>query len=127
VKDVVLSLAVYPRGWPVLHAGTLARADPDGLHWAGQYGAACAGLITEASFDDPKVDALIAARWSRPRKPIPTRQAKEVPGSRQIRLGATARADRIAERSTRALAVAGDVERQGEGRDIVHLVATAVA
>jgi hypothetical protein len=70
VKDVVLSLAVYPRWVSLFFMQGRGLADPDSLLKGEGNMVRHVQAITEASFDDPRVDALIAAALGAAEQPI---------------------------------------------------------
>ena len=70
VKDVVLSLAVYPRWVSLFFMQGRWLADPDGLLKGEGNMVRHIPAITEASFDDPRIEALIEAALDQAQLPI---------------------------------------------------------
>jgi len=70
VKDVVLSLAVYPRWVSLFFMQGRWLADPDGLLKGDGNMVRHVPAITEASLDDPRLDALIQTALDEARHPI---------------------------------------------------------
>ena len=70
VKDVVLSLAVYPRWVSLFFMQGRWLADPDGLLKGDGNMVRHVPAITEASLDDPRLDALIETALGAAELPI---------------------------------------------------------
>ncbi|WP_395614619.1 hypothetical protein [Allosphingosinicella sp.] len=70
VKDVVLSLAVYPRWVSLFFMQGRWLADPDGLLKGEGNMVRHIPAITEASIDDPRIEALIEAALDQAPLPI---------------------------------------------------------
>src|SRR5205085_3545100 len=70
VKDVVLSLAVYPRWVSLFFMQGRWLADPDGLLKGDGNMVRHVPAITEASLDDPRLDALIETALGAAERPI---------------------------------------------------------
>ena len=70
VKDVVLSLAVYPRWVSLFFMQGRWLDDPQGLLKGGGNRVRHVPAITEASFDDPRIDALIEQALDKADRPI---------------------------------------------------------
>jgi hypothetical protein len=70
VKDVVLSLAVYPRWVSLFFMQGRWLADPDNLLKGDGNMVRHVPAITEASFDDPRFDALIETALGAAQQPI---------------------------------------------------------
>lgn len=70
VRDVVFSLAVYPRWVSLFFMQGRWLADPHGLLKGDGNMVRHIPAVTEASFDDPRVDALIETALDEARQPI---------------------------------------------------------
>ncbi len=70
VKDVILSLAVYPRWVSLFFMQGRWLDDPDGLLRGEGNQVRHVPAVSEASFDDPGVDALIAQALATADRPI---------------------------------------------------------
>jgi len=70
VEDVVLSLAVYPRWVSLFFMQGRWLADPDGLLKGEGNRVRHVPAITEASLDDPRIDALIDTALDQAQRPI---------------------------------------------------------
>ena len=70
VKDVVLSLAVYPRWVSLFFMQGRWLDDPHGLLKGGGNMVRHVPAISEASLDDPRIDALIGAALNAAERPI---------------------------------------------------------
>ncbi len=70
VKDVVLSLAAYPRWVSLFFMQGRWLKDPHGLLQGGGNMVRHIQAITEASFDDPRIDALIETALDQAQLPI---------------------------------------------------------
>lgn len=72
VKDIVMSLAVYPRWVSLFFMQGRWLEDPHGLLKGEGRQIRHVPAITEASFDDPRIDALIEAALGTADHPIDT-------------------------------------------------------
>ena len=70
VKDVILSLAVYPRWVSLFFMQGRWLDDPHGLLKGGGNQVRHVPAITPASFDDPRIDALIEEALDKADRPI---------------------------------------------------------
>jgi hypothetical protein len=70
VKDVVMSLAVYPRWVSLFFMNGPLLEDPHGLLKGGGTMVRHVPAISEASFDDPRIDALIEEALDKAGRPI---------------------------------------------------------
>jgi hypothetical protein len=70
VKDVVMSLAVYPRWVSLFFMNGPFLEDPHGLLKGGGTMVRHVPAISEASFDDPRIDALIEEALDKAGRPI---------------------------------------------------------
>jgi hypothetical protein len=70
VKDIVMSLAVYPRWVSLFFMNGPLLDDPHGLLKGSGTMVRHVPAITEASFDDPRIDALIEEALDKAQRPI---------------------------------------------------------
>jgi hypothetical protein len=70
VKDIVMSLAVYPRWVSLFFMNGPLLADPHGLLKGSGNMVRHVPAVTEASFDDPRIDGLIEAALDAAERPI---------------------------------------------------------
>ena len=70
VKDVVMSLAVYPRWVSLFFMNGPLLNDPHGLLKGAGTMVRHVPAISEASFDDPRIDALIEEALDKAQPPI---------------------------------------------------------